>query len=258
MAFGAVVLLYLCAAGVARHYQDGVNKRPQFRSSRWKCDDQEKHREEELKTLKLLSDAIKLRVASMEAIAKDDKHGHFLKARESLEAEKAALGAAQRKEHQLRIRTISESIPSILGLIMGSMLFYLLFGRLVLWHARTTVSLTPMAEPRGEGPVEGSQEQESIAQCEIMNQGKTLESWGRAHAVMTLLIASFMIIAELFTSVLATAKTWFGWDSFCITPEAFLGDVWWKFPASIGGALALLWGMLEWLGITNTLRALIP
>lgn len=45
------------------------------------------------------------------------------------------------------------------------------------------------------------------------------------HDIVVLLsglIAISMASAELFTSVLATQKTWFGWHSFCVTPYAFV------------------------------------
>ena len=44
----------------------------------------------------------------------------------------------------------------------------------------------------------------------------------RHHVLLAFVIFAPMLVSELCTSVFSVEKTWFGWDSYCVTPWAFI------------------------------------
>lgn len=95
-----------------------------------------------------------------------------------------------------RINSIIGSFPIFIALILGSLLFYLLINRLALLHAKSAYRQSHLH--------------------------KIICNWMTPQILIGILIAAPMIISELVTSVFATEKTWFGYDSYCVTPSAFV------------------------------------
>jgi hypothetical protein len=100
-----------------------------------------------------------------------------------------------------QIKPIIWSFPFFMATILGSLLFYILISRLALLHAKFTF---------------GQRWQNTILQ-------DLIRDWKTPQILIGIMISAGMITSELFTSVFVTeGKTLFGYDSFCITPYAFV------------------------------------
>jgi hypothetical protein len=124
----------------------------------------------------------------------DDKN--FDKSWSWFEAEIKQLNEIIDKPQKLKVASVKKTFLTLLIAIFGSLLFYVFINRLILLHTKSV--------------------QEYFAMDEI-NRDCILP-----QILIGILIAVFMILAEISSSVLASQKTSFGWDSFCVTPGAFI------------------------------------
>lgn len=140
------------------------------------------------------------RIEHLKRARLDSNNSNFNQSWNWFEAELDQLEGIK-KSTKYRINSIIFwSFPTFTAFIFGSLLFYVLMNRLVLLHAKSTYK---------------------HAQLDQIIQG-SISNWKTPQILIGMLISATMITSELFTSVLATEKTWFGYDSFCVTPSAFV------------------------------------
>ncbi len=104
------------------------------------------------------------------------------------------------KSRECHIRSIAEGFLSDIALIFSSLLFYIFMSRLVTLHAKSTYKNYRFNDINHD----------------------SIKGWKTPLVLIGIIIAATMITSELFTSVFATEKTWFGYNSFCVTPSAFI------------------------------------
>jgi hypothetical protein len=104
------------------------------------------------------------------------------------------------KTKKYRIHSIAHGFLSEIALIAGFLLFYLLLSRLVTLHAKSTYGYARFSE---------------------MNQG-SIQDWKTPQVLIGIILTVPVLFSELSTSYLAEEKTWFGYDSYCVTPVAFV------------------------------------
>jgi hypothetical protein len=99
-----------------------------------------------------------------------------------------------------RIHSILESFLPLMVFVFGSLLIYLSISRLVLLHSNSVFMSAPISRTTQE----------------------MIGNWKTPLIQFAFVLAAPMIISELCTSVFAETKTWFGYDSFCVTPSTFV------------------------------------
>ena len=140
------------------------------------------------------------RIQLLKEIRLDPKDKNFSQTWSWFEKEIDQLKKVIEKSENYQVYSLGKSFPFLVSLIFSSLIFYLFVGRLVVLHAKSIQNHFALEE---------------ISQNKMSN-------WMLPHVIFGLLIAIFMTLAEISTSVLAQEKTWFGWDSFCVTPSAFI------------------------------------
>jgi hypothetical protein len=116
------------------------------------------------------------------------------------EKEISRLDKIKNKLSDYKIAPPINYFTSLLPLILLTFIFYLGIERLILLHLKSI--------------------QHQLKPAAIIND--EIPDWILPHIIFIVLIAGFMIFAEISTSILSSKKTWFSWDSFCITPSAFI------------------------------------
>lgn len=194
------LILFLLAALSAWHTHDYWSKEPEIRCKAFYCPDQndflmqlDKEKKENLK-------AAKERKKRLERIRWEGKDKYFMQPWSWFESEIEKLEKFIKKSEKPLIQPISKSFPKLFLFILFSLMIYILIERLVILHAKWI--------PKNFAS-------EVLCQDKVKN-----DIW--PHIIFGFLISFCMITAEIFTSVLAKEKTWFGWDSFCVTPSAFV------------------------------------
>lgn len=191
----ATLLLFSLAALSAWHTHRFLCKKLQITSNAFYCSDQEKSLKLLCEEAKKNSNAATQRKSKLEKIRQDDEDKGFIQPWSWFESEIKQLEKVIIKSNNYRITPISESFPWILILMLFSLISFLLIERLIILHAKWIKNFFPTNK---------------------------LINWTQPQISFGFLIAFFMTLAEIFTSVLAKEKTWFGWDSFCVTPSAFI------------------------------------
>lgn len=99
-----------------------------------------------------------------------------------------------------KIHSIASGFLSDITLIFSSFLFYLFMSRLITLHAKSAYKHS----------------RSNDISHDIIN------NWAFPLIFIGIIITATMITSELYTSVFVTEKTWFGYNSFCVTPSAFI------------------------------------
>jgi len=161
------------------------------------CISQSNHRDYLLHKETETKDAAAIRFEQLKRARSDPNDRNFSQAWSWFESELYQLEKiTMSKKIKYRINSIIGSFPVFIALILGSLLFYLLINRLALLHAKSAYRHSHLS--------------------------KIIRNWMLPQILIGIVIAAPMIISELVTSVFATEKTWFGYDSFCVTPSAFV------------------------------------
>jgi hypothetical protein len=184
------VLLFSLAARFAL-VEHGWDKEPKIRCELLNCREQKEFWIEYSNELKENSETAKEKIEILKQSRKDPKDKNYNKPWSWFETEIEQLKKIIKKSESHQIYSLKQTFPLVLALIILTLLSFLFVGRLIVLHAKS-ISLNGV------------------------------DSWTPPHIFFGFLIAIFMSLAEVFTSVLATEKTWFGWDSFCVTQYAFV------------------------------------
>lgn len=104
------------------------------------------------------------------------------------------------KSNKYRIPPIAEGFQSVIALVLFTLLFYIFLSRLIILHAKSTYGHYQFNE---------------------INQD-SIRDWKTPQILIGIVLIVPVLLSELCTSVLAEEKTWFGYDSFCVTPAAFV------------------------------------
>jgi len=105
-----------------------------------------------------------------------------------------------KKSKKHKIHSVAKGFLLDITLIFSSFLFYLSMSRLITLHAKSTYKHFRFKDLSHDSII----------------------GWASPMILIGIIIAATMITSELFTSVFATEKTWFGYNSFCVTPSAFI------------------------------------
>lgn len=195
-----ITLLLFSLAALCAFYKHGWNKEPTISCKLGICTNQRNYRKERLMEACEDREAAIKRIKLLKEIRSDPKDKNFSQTWSWFEKEIDQLKKVVKRSEKYQINSLGKSFPHLISLIFFSLIVYLFIGRLVVLHTRSIQSHFGLDE---------------ISQNKISN-------WMLPHFIFGFLIAVFMILSEIATSVLDQEKTWFGWDSFCVTPSAFV------------------------------------
>ena len=146
-------------------------------------------------------EAAKVRIESLTASRSDSNSKNFTQSWSWYELEIAQLEDVI-KNYKKKKPKVTPPIQfyKLLVPVMLSLIFYIYICRIIVLHVKSAFRHI-RTKKNGEGIV---------------------RNWTLPHVISTFLIAILMAVAEISTSICATGKEWFGWDSFCVTHSAFV------------------------------------
>ncbi|HEV3041174.1 MAG TPA: hypothetical protein VHA33_25635 [Candidatus Angelobacter sp.] len=132
----------------------------------------------------------------LEQIESDPINPLYDSVAQGLATSRKNIAQLEMKQRFLRGDSIRESLLNLFILLLLTILFSFVAGRLIVWHGSKA------------GLVNAS--------------GEDLKDWKAPF--WALVLAPFMLqeTREIITSVLAVDKSWFGWSSFCLSTQAWL------------------------------------
>ncbi|OPX93943.1 MAG: hypothetical protein A4E62_02909 [Syntrophorhabdus sp. PtaU1.Bin002] len=163
------------------------------------CKSQNEYREGLLKKEEENKEAARERSRQLKEIRLNRNDKLFGQSWTWFESELAQLEKVE-KSDKYKLPSIGRGSLSLIGIILLSLLFYAFLSRIVALHAKSTFRHRRLSEIDG---------------------GSTRD-WAIPHILIAIVLTVPVLLSELSTSVLAKEKTWFGYDSFCVTPAAFV------------------------------------
>jgi hypothetical protein len=195
-----VTLGLFLLTGLWATFIHGFSKEPTIHCQKPICDKQKedwkKLRAEAIENEKVASNRMEL----LKKVRSNPDANNIDKSWNWFETEINQLKEIIEKPKKLRIASVKGTFPILFISVFGSLLFFVLMSRLVLLHAKSVQDYFFVDKIR-----------ENI-----------IRDWTLPQTLIGILIAFFMILAEVSTSVLASSKTSFGWDSYCVTEAAFI------------------------------------
>jgi hypothetical protein len=196
-----ITLLLLSLAALCAYYKHGSwSEEPKIGYKAGHCPQQSDCWDRLLVQAAEDREAATTRLELVKSSRSDPNGKYFSQSWTWFESEILELQKSIKRSQNYQIAPIGKTFPPIILFVFVSLLFFVLIGRLVLLHAKSTDKLLAPKET-GQDPI---------------------GNWGTPQILFGLLIAVCMTLAEVSTSVLAKQKFSFGWDSFCVTPSAFI------------------------------------
>lgn len=184
----------------------------------WACEGQLKDRWSRLAESKRQLAVSWERTEELEQVAVDFAAPAFLNARVELDREEAFRSSARKKEMGLDF-DVGAEVPA-----SGVLLYLGLLG--LLWLVARDVMRSPSGAFSGD-PLS--------------------RRLGWPIAIATLVVFAPALLAEILVSVLNQKKSWFGWDSFCVSPGSFAFTKVALLGVDLGAGvvLAIFWALLD-------------
>jgi hypothetical protein len=199
--FMGITLLLLSLAALCAYYKHGSwSEEPKISCKAGPCKQQKDYWDRLLIQAVEDRNAAAKRLELLRASRSNPDSKYFSQSWTWFESEIVELQKSIKRSPKYQIAPIGKTFPLIILFVFVSLLFFVLIGRLVLLDAKSTGKLLVSKKVR---------------------QGLT-RNWRTPQILFGLLIAGCMMLAEDLTSVFATQKVSFGWDSFCVTPSAFI------------------------------------
>jgi len=191
-----VILGFLAAVlvGVAQGLWDFKTFTEDMESETLCCPTQHAHRGIQLQALHEEKDCSSIRLKSLQAALVDPASPHFAFAREKIIEEREELRKLEARMERLQVEPLSREFVITAGLVtLVILLAASAAARLMVHHASEPVLF-----------------------------GKEIASWGYPYWTFVAILFLTFLAREVSTSVIAIDKSWFGWNSFCVSNAAWL------------------------------------
>jgi hypothetical protein len=194
------VLLFILACILSLTGENDWNNSPSIIGQQLNCPAQKKYFDKITAEIDTNIEVALKRKTILQQIRVQPENRNFNQSWDWFEKEISQLDSYIKKNRDFGIKPPSASFPPLLILIVSTLTFYIFLARLILLHGKVV--------------------QDNLQSDDRFDS--RLEKWLLPHILFSSVITASMISSEIITSVLACEKTWFGYDSFCVSPSAFV------------------------------------